>query len=189
MSENMERELTVEELDRKMAEFNASLEKEQKAFIKTLSDMENDLKDESQDILEKLDRELEEEKDKFAEKMVDKNKDEAEDLLKDQNKMDSFLEKLENKLVLVPMIGEKLTDIPVLVSMIRSYVKKEYTDLPVATIIAAIASLLYFLSPVDAIADVIPVIGYLDDLAVLSWTLKMIHEDLNDYREWKEKRK
>ena len=124
---------------------------------------------------------------KLINKALEEKKEEAEKLVKDPDKMDKFLKRLEEKLALVPMVGEKLTDIPVLISLVRSYVKKEYTDAPLGTIIAAVAALIYFVSPFDVIADAIPVVGYLDDLAVLGWALKMIHDDLNDYREWKAK--
>ena len=36
------------------------------------------------------------------------------------------------------------------------------------------AGLLYFISPVDAVTDVIPVLGYVDDVAVLAWILSQI---------------
>lgn len=36
------------------------------------------------------------------------------------------------------------------------------------------AGLLYFISPVDAVTDVIPLLGYIDDVAVLGWILSQI---------------
>lgn len=36
------------------------------------------------------------------------------------------------------------------------------------------AALLYFISPVDAVPDPVPVLGYVDDLLILSWTVAMI---------------
>ncbi len=36
------------------------------------------------------------------------------------------------------------------------------------------AGLLYFISPVDAVTDIIPVLGYVDDVAVLAWILSQI---------------
>lgn len=119
------------------------------------------------------------------EKVLEDKKGEAEDLLNDVDKMEQFLEKLEKKLALVPMIGDKLTDVPVLISMVRSYVKKEYTEIPLGAIIGIVAALIYFVSPADLIADAIPVVGYLDDIVVLGWVLKMVHDDLDEYREWK----
>ena len=122
------------------------------------------------------------------EKVLEGNKVEAETLLSDVDKMEEFLERLEKKLALVPMVGDKLTDVPVLISMVRSYMKKEYTKIPLGSIIGVVAALIYFVSPVDFIADAIPVVGYLDDIVVLGWVLKMVHDDLEEYREWKSKK-
>lgn len=36
------------------------------------------------------------------------------------------------------------------------------------------AGLLYFISPIDAVTDVIPLLGYIDDVAVLGWILTQI---------------
>ncbi len=36
------------------------------------------------------------------------------------------------------------------------------------------AGLLYFISPVDAVTDLIPLLGYIDDVAVLGWILSQI---------------
>ena len=36
------------------------------------------------------------------------------------------------------------------------------------------AALIYFISPLDTIPDVIPGLGYLDDIAILAWVIKMI---------------
>ena len=45
-------------------------------------------------------------------------------------------------------------------------IKSPHTSLKSKTL--AIGALIYFISPIDLIPDHIPVIGYLDDLAVLS---------------------
>lgn len=118
---------------------------------------------------------------------INRNSKEAEDLLKDPDKMERFLQRLEKKLKKVPVIGEKLSDVPIMISLIKSYIKKEYTDVPIGTIIGILAALIYFVSPIDLLPDSIPIIGYIDDLAVISFTLKMIHDDMDEYREWREK--
>jgi len=46
-----------------------------------------------------------------------------------------------------------------------------------------IAALVYFISPIDAVPDVIPVLGYVDDAAVVAWVLHHIAKEVAAYRE------
>ena len=48
-----------------------------------------------------------------------------------------------------------------------------------------IAALAYFISPIDAIPDVIPVLGYLDDALVVTWVMHQISDEVSKYRRWK----
>ena len=132
---------------------------------------------------EKMEKQLSEEQ---IQKAIDLNKDEAETLLQDADKMERFLQRLEQKLKNIPKIGDKLADVPILVSLVRSYVKKEYTDLPIGTIIGIVAVLIYFVNPFDIIPDSVPVIGYFDDVAVVAFAIKMAHDDVEEYKKWKE---
>ena len=78
------------------------------------------------------------------------------------------------------------SDIQLLISVIRDYSTGEYREIPFGSIAAIAAAILYFVSPVDAIPDFIPVIGYLDDAAVIAFCLRLVHEDLEIYKAWKE---
>lgn len=49
-------------------------------------------------------------------------------------------------------------------------------------------ALLYVLSPIDLIPDFIPGIGLLDDAAVFGAMLAAIHEDLQDYKAWRDRK-
>lgn len=44
-----------------------------------------------------------------------------------------------------------------------------------------LGALVYFISPVDAIPDIAPLIGYLDDLAVIAAVLKFMGKELTPY--------
>ena len=44
------------------------------------------------------------------------------------------------------------------------------------------------LAPLDAIADFIPLMGYVDDAAVFAFALNFARADLDAYREWKRSR-
>ncbi len=79
-------------------------------------------------------------------------------------------------------------DLKVLVRLVRSWAKGEYKDVPAFSIILAIAAIIYFLSPVDAIPDWIPVVGYLDDAAVVGFVIYSIKTDLDNFHEWEKKK-
>ena len=121
-----------------------------------------------------------------AKKELEKGYKNAEKLLENNEKMEIFLQKLEKKLKEIPVAGDTLAMVPIMISLIRSYVKKEYTEIPLGTIIAVISALAYILSPVDAVPDVIPGIGYIDDVGVIVACLKLVDSDIKEYQKWRE---
>jgi uncharacterized membrane protein YkvA (DUF1232 family) len=60
----------------------------------------------------------------------------------------------------------------------------EYTGVPATTVVAAVAVLIYFLSPIDLIPDFIPVVGLLDDMALVAWFSTSIKHELDKFHEW-----
>lgn len=113
---------------------------------------------------------------------------EAEAIISDPDEMGRFLQRLEEKLKVIPVAGDALSNVPVLISMVRSYATGEYPDLPIGTVIATVSALLYLLSPIDLIPDAIPVVGYADDAAVVCACLNLIQSDLNEYKDWRDAR-
>lgn len=110
----------------------------------------------------------------------------AAEILKNDKKVEDFLQQLEIKLKMIPKIGDELAIIPIMMSLVRSYARGEYTQIPVGTIIAIVSALIYFFSSFDIIPDAILGLGLLDDLSVLGICLKLIKSDVNDYLEWRE---
>ncbi len=47
--------------------------------------------------------------------------------------------------------------------------------------VIVVAGLIYFISPIDAIPDITPLIGYLDDLGVITALLKFLGHELVPY--------
>ncbi len=71
-----------------------------------------------------------------------------------------------------------------LIRLVRSYVTGEYREIKTSTIVAGLAVLLYVLSPIDLIPDFIPVLGFLDDLSLISWFAGKFQAELGRFRDW-----
>ena len=74
-----------------------------------------------------------------------------------------------------------------LVRLVQSYIKGEYRDVNNSTIISGLAVLLYVLSPIDLIPDFIPVVGFLDDLSLVSWFVGKFQVEVIHFREWEQR--
>jgi uncharacterized membrane protein YkvA (DUF1232 family) len=79
-------------------------------------------------------------------------------------------------------------DVKTMISMLGDFITGEYTDVPWSTITAVAGAVAYFVCPIDAIPDLIPFLGYLDDAIVLKLCLEFTRSDLDDYRSWKASR-
>ena len=112
------------------------------------------------------------------------NMDKAKAYLDDDDKMEALFKDFEEKLALIPKIGHRASDFPVMMSMIRAYSKKQYTDVSISTILLSVAVLLYVVNPFDLILDYMIGAGQLDDAAALLLVLQAIHMDLEKYKKW-----
>ena len=85
-----------------------------------------------------------------------------------------------------PALKTALKNVQVLYALFKDTVNGKY-KMPPASVAMIGGGLLYFILPADLIPDFIPVIGYLDDLAVLKTIMNSLQKEISDYRIWKEK--
>ena len=118
---------------------------------------------------------------------------EATAIIEDENKWAAFKTKFNvfmKKAEKIPILGGMIDDITCMVSLVDSYIRKEYRDIPAGTIISIVAALIYLLSPIDLIPDFVPVVGYLDDAAVVFFILNFgVDNDLEKYTKWNEEKR
>lgn len=98
------------------------------------------------------------------------------------NEEERILNKFENK----GKLKRYMDDAMLLFSLVKDYARGDYREVPFNIIAAAGAALLYVLSPIDLIPDFIPVLGYLDDAAVVAFCLNLMEKDLVTYKVWKD---
>jgi uncharacterized membrane protein YkvA (DUF1232 family) len=65
--------------------------------------------------------------------------------------------------------------------LVKAYVAGTYKKLPAITLMKIVAVLIYFISPFDFIPDVLPFVGFTDDLAVVLWVGKSIKNELDEF--------
>ncbi len=102
--------------------------------------------------------------------------------------MDQVLDKsarIVEKVLSSDTLSREIHKVRILMRMLSDYRKGEYRQVPWNSVAAIGVALLYILIPLDLIPDVIPVVGFTDDLAMLLFVWKMILRDVEEYVSWK----
>ena len=88
-----------------------------------------------------------------------------------------------------PAMHQALTCSGSSITLIDHFLGGELTTrfvLKVLTVAMIGGGLLYFILPADLIPDFIPLVGYLDDLAVLTTIMNSLKGEITAYHSWKE---
>ena len=106
---------------------------------------------------------------------------------KDRNTVLDNIGEILNKSSFGPL-ARFFDDIKTMCYMVKAWADKEYTGIPVNTIGMIILTLVYVFSPIDVVPDFIPVLGLLDDAAMVGLCLAALRSDINDFRQWAKNR-
>ncbi len=61
----------------------------------------------------------------------------------------------------------------------------EYRKIDSRALLAVVAALLYFVTPLDALPDWLFGFGFIDDLAVLAWVMRTWQVELEAFQQWR----
>ena len=121
-----------------------------------------------------------------AKEVLDSGMEQAQELLQDPSQINDLLKTAEEKIREIPHVGEDIANVPAMLSMVKSYITKEYTAVSPKVVAAIVSALVYLLKRKDLIPDSIPLIGKVDDIAVMIVAMKVIEPEINAYKAWKE---
>lgn len=120
-----------------------------------------------------------------AQNLLDMGIGDAQELIQNPSKVDEILVQLEEKLKEVPAIGNTLSQVPLMIAMVKGWITKEYTEVSPKVIACLVGAILYLIKKKDLISDSIPVIGIADDLGVMALALKLSEPELKAFAEWR----
>lgn len=118
--------------------------------------------------------------------------DKARRILGNREKVGKTLRKarkIVEKFRFIPKFKELSRHICDFCDLLADYFEGLYPNLPMSTIVALLAGLLYLVLPFDVIADFFPAVGWVDDAAVLAFVMAAEQNDVKEYKAWKKKQR
>lgn len=113
----------------------------------------------------------------------------AEDILNDESKFRTFVNRVNKWLSKghkIPVLKGIIKDLQSMLELIVDFKEGVYRKIPLRIMIIMTAAILYVISPIDLIPDPLPIIGYVDDLAIISLAMKLgVKSELHKYNKWK----
>ena len=104
---------------------------------------------------------------------------------KDIQKVITKSEEIQRKFSARGPLARFIEDGKLLIAIVKDYWAGAYRQVPYGVIASSVFTLISVLNPFDMVHDVLPLIGQLDDVAVLGACLLMVEHDLHTYKDWK----
>lgn len=73
--------------------------------------------------------------------------------------------------------------------LLKAYAKGTYREIPWESLVLILASVIYFVMPIDLIPDFIVGIGLLDDASLLAWAMASFAGDIERFVQWEKENK
>ena len=70
-----------------------------------------------------------------------------------------------------------------IIDYLRDVSSGKYQDYSAKSLLILVAGMIYLLTPLDVIPDILPIMGFADDAAVIAWLFKEMNNELDKYKE------
>lgn len=68
--------------------------------------------------------------------------------------------------------------------LLKYYATGQYRDIELKNIVIIITAFVYFLSPIDLVPDFIPMLGFADDIALITFVFNSVATELEKFEVW-----
>ena len=111
----------------------------------------------------------------------------AKGFVEDPEQMKGLLDSLAEKLKNLPdTVGTAFQNVPLMASMVKSYITREYTEVSPKVVISLVSAFIYLVKKDDIIPDGVPIVGMADDLAVVAVVMAINEPELKAFAEWRD---
>ena len=111
----------------------------------------------------------------------------ALDYVKNPGKLNSLLDqawkKTENRR---GQLAEVWDSLQACLRLLRAWANGSYREIPWDSLVAIAAAVIYFVMPLDMIPDFILSLGLIDDVALFTWILSSVRNDVDRFIEWEQ---
>ncbi|MGB3616915.1 MAG: YkvA family protein [Catalinimonas sp.] len=111
----------------------------------------------------------------------------AKRYLREPEELDELLHNIDSKLRNIKRdesIHQVIDYVKTFGRLVSAYRSGRYREISTTKLGLVVASLIYFISPLDLIPDFIPVLGLLDDLSVLAWVFNTVKIEIERFKDW-----
>ncbi len=112
-------------------------------------------------------------------------KSKASEYANDPDKLNDLLDKASRKAnSRKGPLEEVWNSLMACLRLLRAYATGGYKDIPWVSLLSIIATVIYFVMPLDLIPDFLLGFGFIDDAALIGWILGSVKSDIDRFIEW-----
>lgn len=109
----------------------------------------------------------------------------AGSIVKDRNKLNNLVDTASSSIDSgVSQLNSVKSDLKILLSMLKATASGQYSGVSKTTLLLSAGAVVYFINPMDAIPDILPATGLLDDATVIGIVITSVKKDIEKFKEW-----
>ena len=83
-------------------------------------------------------------------------------------------------------LGNVRRELETLIRMLKAWGKGKYKGIGIANLLIVAGAVFYFLNPIDAVVDFLPLVGFTDDVAVIMFAIARLRDEFYKFQDWEQ---